>query len=62
MKQHKLRELQEFCQKYENAVNELYEKAVPQQLCGYWKAPEEEDFTIYPESTAEEADLILENS
>ena len=39
--------------------DELYENAVPQEMSEYWEAPKEEDFTIYPETMATEADLIL---
>lgn len=39
--------------------DELYSRAVPQGEGEYWEAPTEEDFTITPDMTADEADLIL---
>jgi methionyl-tRNA formyltransferase len=38
---------------------ELYKKAVPQGKGEYWAAPIESDYTITPDMTAAEADLIL---
>lgn len=39
--------------------DELYTGAVPQGTGEYWDAPTEKDFTITPDMTADEADLIL---
>lgn len=38
---------------------ELYKNAVPQGKGEYWAAPAENDYTITPDMTADEADLIL---
>ena len=39
--------------------DELYKSAVPQDEGEYWELPTEEQYTVTPDMTAEEADLIL---
>ena len=39
--------------------DELWEKAVPQTGGEYWAAPDEKDYTVDSDMTAEQADLIL---
>ena len=47
--------LEELCQDFDV----LYKNAMPQQGGEYWEAPTEEDYTVTPDMTVEEADLIL---
>lgn len=47
--------LPELVQNFEN----LYSNAKPQTVGEYWKAPSEADYTITPDMTVAEADLIL---
>lgn len=39
--------------------DKLYNSAIPQGDGEYWKAPQKADYTVTPEMTAEEADLIF---
>ena len=47
--------LDELCKDFDS----IYQNAIPQGEGEYWKAPTEEDYTVSPDMTVEEADLIL---